>query len=237
MLGIVNSVGSSVARSCGAGAYLHAGAEVAVVSTKTFVATLMMFAMIALLFARTRDLSPAAGTELIEAMQRLPKQVDELLQQQQSYAQHAKKFANYDHAYFIGRNAGFGVAQEGALKLKEVSYIHAEAYPAAELKHGPLALISPETPTIAIVLDDDLVQKNLSSIEEIRARKGGVLAITQGAEIESANLGCIRLPETHPLLAPILALIPLQFLAYYAAIERGCDVDKPRNLAKSVTVE
>ncbi len=237
VLGIVNSVGSSIARACGAGAYLHAGAEVAVVSTKTFVATLSMFALIALLFARTRDLSPAAGLALIRALQALPDQVRELLAQQELYAEHAKAFAKFDHAYFIGRNTGFGVAQEGALKLKEVSYIHAEAYPAAELKHGPLALISEQTPTIAIVFNDELLQKNLSSIEEIRARSGGVLAITQGNHIESANLGCISIPQTHNLLTPILALIPLQFLAYYAAVERGCDVDKPRNLAKSVTVE
>lgn len=237
VLGIVNSVGSSIARSCGAGAYLHAGAEVAVVSTKTFVATLMMFAMIALLFARTRDLSPAAGAELIGALRALPDQVRDLLNQEELYATHAKTLAQFDHAYFIGRNAGFGVAQEGALKLKEVSYIHAEAYPAAELKHGPLALISDQTPTIAIVLQDDLLAKNLSSIEEIRARAGGVLAISQGAQIAAANLGCLQVPDTHPLLAPILALVPLQFLAYYAALERGCDVDRPRNLAKSVTVE
>lgn len=237
VLGVVNSVGSSIARSCGAGAYLHAGAEVAVVSTKTFVATAMMFAMISLLFARTRDLSPAAGRALIEAMHELPNQVRDMLEDAEQYRVHAKALANYDHAYFIGRNAGFGVAQEGALKLKEVSYIHAEAYPAAELKHGPLALISEQTPTIAVVLDDELRAKNLSSIEEIRARSGGVLAITQGETIAAANLGSICIPQTHPLLAPILALIPLQLIAYYAAIERDCDVDKPRNLAKSVTVE
>lgn len=237
VLGVVNSVGSSIARSCGSGAYLHAGAEVAVVSTKTFVATLMMFAMIALLFARTRDLSPAAGSALIQAMHKLPDQVRSMLDNEAQYREYARTLAQFDHAYFIGRNAGFGVAQEGALKLKEVSYIHAEAYPAAELKHGPLALISERTPTIAIVLDDELQKKNLSSIEEIRARSGGVLAITQGEEIATANLGSIQIPQTHPLLAPILALIPLQLIAYYAAIERDCDVDKPRNLAKSVTVE
>ena len=237
VLGIVNSVGSSIARSCGAGAYLHAGAEVAVVSTKTFVATLMLFAMIALLFARTRDLSPDRGRALIAAMQALPQQVEQLIEQEPQYAEHAKMLAKHQHAYFIGRNAGFGVAQEGALKLKEVSYIHAEAYPAAELKHGPLALISAETPTVAIVLDDDMLSKNLATIEEIRARHGPVLAISQGHEIPMADAGCIQIPKTHPLLSPILALIPLQFLAYYTAIERGCDVDKPRNLAKSVTVE
>jgi len=237
VLGIVNSVGSSIARGCGAGAYLHAGAEVAVVSTKTFVATLLTFAMVSLLFARTRDLSPASGTELIKAMQLLPDQVRDLLNKAADYAEQAKVLAQFDHAYFIGRNMGLGVAQEGALKLKEVSYIHAEAYPAAELKHGPLALISKATPTIAIVLNDELQAKNLSSIEEIRARAGGVLAITQDTQLDTANLGCIQIPDTHPLLAPILAMIPLQFLAYYAALERGCDVDQPRNLAKSVTVE
>lgn len=237
VLGIVNSVGSSIARACGSGAYLHAGAEVAVVSTKTFAATLTVFAMIALMLARTRDLAPAEGQALIKAMQALPQQIRELIENEAEYAAYANTLANYQHAYFIGRNAGFGVAQEGALKLKEVSYIHAEAYPAAELKHGPLALISEETPTIAIVFDDELVAKNTASIEEIRARSGPVLCISQGHHIEQANLGCLQLPSTHPLLSPILALIPLQFLAYYAAIARGCNVDQPRNLAKSVTVE
>ena len=237
VLGIVNSVGSSIARACGAGAYLHAGAEVAVVSTKTFAATLMVFAMIALKLARTRDLAPADGQALIDAMHALPQQIRELIAQEAEYEQQAKVLAKFQHAYFIGRNAGFGVAQEGALKLKEVSYIHAEAYPAAELKHGPLALISDQTPTVVVMFDDDLVAKNVSSIEEIRARKGPVLCISQGREVAQANLGCIQLPQTHPLLSPILALIPLQFLAYHAAIARGCNVDQPRNLAKSVTVE
>ena len=237
VIGIVNSVGSSIARACGSGVYLHAGAEVAVVSTKTFAATLMVFAMIALMLARTRDLSPAQGHSLIEAMQALPEQIRDLIDNEACYEQHAKRLAHYQHAYFIGRNAGFGVAQEGALKLKEISYIHAEAYPAAELKHGPLALISEQTPTIAIVFDDDLLPKNIASIEEIRARNGGVLAISQGNEIAQANVGCIQIPKTHPLLSPILALIPLQFLAYHTAIARDCNVDQPRNLAKSVTVE
>ena len=166
-----------------------------------------------------------------------PQQIRDLVAQEAVYEEHAKTLANYQHAYFIGRNAGFGVAQEGALKLKEVSYIHAEAYPAAELKHGPLALISDQTPTIAIVFDDELVPKNLASIEEIRARGGPVLAISQGQEITQADAGCLQLPRTHPLLSPILALVPLQLLAYHAAIARGCNVDQPRNLAKSVTVE
>ena len=237
VLGVVNSVGSSIARACGSGAYLHAGAEVAVVSTKTFASTLTIFAMIALMFARTRDLAPAEGHSLIKAMQELPQQIRDLVAQEAVYEEHAKVLAKYQHAYFIGRNAGFGVAQEGALKLKEVSYIHAEAYPAAELKHGPLALISDQTPTIAIVFDDELVPKNIASIEEIRARGGPVLAISQGQEIAQADAGCLQLPQTHPLLTPILALVPLQLLAYHAAIARGCNVDQPRNLAKSVTVE
>ena len=237
VLGVVNAVGSSIARACGAGAYLHAGAEVAVVSTKTFTATLMVFAMIALLLGRTRDLSPAGGQALITALQALPDQFRALLDEEARFRELGERLAQYDHAYFIGRNAGFGVAREGALKLKEVSYIHAEAYPAAELKHGPLALISRDTPTVAIVPDDDLLSKNLSSIEEIRARSGPVLAISQGAELPMADLGCVQVGTTHPLLAPLLALVPLQFMAYYAALARGCDVDKPRNLAKSVTVE
>ena len=160
----------------------------------------------------------------------------EVLGREDEFAEVGRKYARYDHAYFIGRNEGFSVAMEGALKLKEVSYIHAEAYPASELKHGPLALVTPETPTIAIVPNDDLVEKNMATIEEIKARRGPVLAIAQGElPVEVEDL--IVVPETHELLTPILMLLPLQLIAYHAALTRECDVDQPRNLAKSVTVE
>lgn len=237
VLGVVNVVGSTIARQCGAGIYLHAGPEVAVVSTKTFTNTLAAFALLALYLGRMRDLSPAEGKRLLDALESLPERVQALLEREAEFAAVAHRYAQFQRAYYIGRCEGYGLAREGALKLKEISYIHAEAYPASELKHGPLALIDPETPTIAIVPDDDLLAKNCSSIAEIKARKGLVLAIGQSETLDAPVDDYIRVPACHPLLDPILMLIPLQFIAYHAALARGCDVDKPRNLAKSVTVE
>ena len=205
-------------------------------STKTFLCTLTVFTLIGLYLGRMKDLSPAEGSRLLTALEALPEQMLEVLAREDEFAEIGRKYAGFDHAYFIGRNEGYAVAMEGALKLKEVSYIHAEAYPASELKHGPLALISPETPTIAIVPNDDLVDKNMATIEEIKARHGPVLAITQGElPVEVEDL--VIVPETHELLAPVLMLLPLQIIAYHAALVRECDVDQPRNLAKSVTVE
>ena len=237
VLGIVNVVGSSIARACSGGIYLHAGPEVAVVSTKTFSSTLLVFALLALHLGRMKDLSPSEGAKIIDALQQLPNLIESLLDDEDNYMEIAKKYAQYDNAYFVGRNEGFAIAMEGALKLKEVSYIHAEAYPASELKHGPLALVSPSTPTFAIVPDDDLLAKNLSTIAEIKARKGPVLAITQPMDQTIEADDVITIPKCHPLIDPIAMLIPLQLIAYHAALERGCNVDQPRNLAKSVTVE
>ena len=149
----------------------------------------------------------------------------------------AEQLARCEHAYFVGRSAGYAVAMEGALKLKEVSYLHAEAYSAAELKHGPLALISPETPTVAVIPRDDLYGKNVSTIEEIRARRGPVFAVTHPGEMPAAIDAAFAVPKSEPELDPILLNIPLQLLAYHVALKKGCDIDKPRNLAKSVTVE
>ncbi len=237
VLGVVNSVGSSIARTCGAGAYLHAGAEVAVVSTKTFVATVVVFALIGLLFGRTRDLSHAEGERLLRALSALGDQVGGLIEREAEFKRLGESIAAYDNAYFIGRGNGYALAMEGALKLKEVSYIHAEAYAASELKHGPLALISPATPTVALVPDDEQLAKNMGSIEEIRAREGPVYAVTQVDDLPGDPALRVKVPTSHEVLAPILMLIPLQFMAYYAALARGCEVDRPRNLAKSVTVE
>ncbi len=235
--GIVNVVGSSIARKCAGGIYLHAGPEIAVVSTKTFVATLIAFTLLALYLGRMRDLSPSDGRRLIEALEALPAQVSELLERESDYRRLAARYARYDHAYFIGRNCGYALAMEGALKLKEVSYIHAEAYPASELKHGPIALVTEHTPTVVLIPDDDLAERNLASIEEIKARRGPVLAIIQNPDHAASADDHVTVPAMHELLSPIAMLIPLQFLAYFAAIERNCDVDQPRNLAKSVTVE
>jgi glutamine---fructose-6-phosphate transaminase (isomerizing) len=237
VLGIVNSVGSSIARACGAGVYLHAGAEVAVVSTKTFVATVVVFALIGLIIGRTRDLSHAEGLRLIQGLRELDGMVAQLLTRQEEYRRLGESIGRFDNAYFIGRGFGYALAMEGALKLKEISYIHAEAYPASELKHGPLALVCETTPTLVIVPDDDQVAKNLGSIEEIRARRGPVYCVTQVSDLPVDVASMAVVPKSHELLAPILLLVPLQYIAYFAAVARGCEVDRPRNLAKSVTVE
>jgi glucosamine--fructose-6-phosphate aminotransferase (isomerizing) len=237
VLGVVNVVGSTIARQCGAGIYLHAGPEVAVVSTKTFACTLLAFALFALYLGRMRDVSPAEGGRVIDALQELPNQVQQLIDRAGEFEELAKRYAHFDRAYFIGRCEGYGIAQEGALKLKEISYVHAEAYPASELKHGPLALIDAQTPTFAIAPDDDLLPKNISTIAEIKTRKGPVVAIGQSESFGADVDDYLRVPRAHPLLDPILLLLPLQLIAYYVALGRECDVDKPRNLAKSVTVE
>lgn len=242
VLGIVNVVGSSIARACDGGIYLHAGPEIAVVSTKTFISTILAFVLLALHIGRMKDLSVAQGKKLIDALNALPGQITTLLQIEPECARIAKKYAAFDDAYFVGRNLGYAVAMEGALKLKEVSYIHAEAYPASELKHGPLALVTEQTPTFFILPHDDLLEKNMSTVQEIRARKGPVLAITHSLESSSKEVidlfsDVIEVPKSHECLDPILMLIPLQLLAYHIALERACDVDQPRNLAKSVTVE
>ena len=237
VLGVINAVGSTIARQCGAGIYLHAGPEVAVVSTKTFASTLAAFALFALYLGRMRDVSPAEGARIIDALDALPNQVQQLIDRAAEFRDIAHRYAHFDRAYFIGRCEGYGLAQEGALKLKEISYLHAEAYPASELKHGPLALIDAHTPTFAIVPDDDLLPKNISTIAEIKTRKGPVVAIGQGEALPTEVDDYVHVPRSHTLLDPILLLLPLQFIAYYAALERECDVDKPRNLAKSVTVE
>jgi glucosamine--fructose-6-phosphate aminotransferase (isomerizing) len=238
VLGIVNAVGSTIARECSRGIYLHAGPEVAVVATKTFTCTAVAFALLAIHFGRLRDLSTAAGARLIAALERLPAQLEELLAAEERIANVAAKIAASRDAYFVGRAAGFAVALEGALKLKEVSYLHAEAYPASELKHGPLALISPETPTVVILPRDELLAKNVSTIEEIRARGGPTYVVTHaGPPLPVAVDGAIEVPKSEPELDPILLNVPLQLLAYHVALAKGRDIDQPRNLAKSVTVE
>jgi glucosamine--fructose-6-phosphate aminotransferase (isomerizing) len=237
VLGIVNVVGSTIARECGRGIYLHAGPEIAVVSTKTFTCTAVAFALLAIHLGRIRDLSTADGGRLLTALAALPEQIDGIIAREAEIARLAERLALCEHAYFVGRSAGYAVAMEGALKLKEVSYLHAEAYSAAELKHGPLALISPETPTVAVIPRDDLYPKNLSTIEEIHARRGPVFAVTHAGEVLATADAMFDVPRSEPELDPILLNIPLQLLAYHVALKRGCDIDKPRNLAKSVTVE
>jgi glutamine---fructose-6-phosphate transaminase (isomerizing) len=237
VLGVVNSVGSAIARECGGGLYLHAGPEVSVTSTKTFTATAAAFALLALHLGRIHDLSPADGSRIVAGLRALPAQIEEVLSGEQRIADIAAGLVDCRGMFFIGRVRGWPVAREGAQKLKEVSYLHAEAYPASELKHGPLALVGPELPTVAIVPDDDLLDKNLSTLGEIRARRGPVLAVGHNELDPRLADQTIRVPKNEPELDPILLSVPLQMLAYHTAVALGNDVDKPRNLAKSVTVE
>src|SRR5262245_44420337 len=238
VLGIVNVVGSTIARECGRGLYLHAGPEIAVVATKTFTCTAVAFALLAIHLGRLRDLSTAGGARLLAALEALPGQIEEIVAGEAQIAAVARPIAGSRDAYFVGRAAGFPVALEGALKLKEVSYLHAEAYPASELKHGPLALISAETPTVVVLPRDDLFAKNVSTIEEIRARGGPTYVVTHpGAALPQAVEGVIEVPKSEPELDPLLLGVPLQLLAYQVALAKGSDIDQPRNLAKSVTVE
>jgi len=236
-LGVVNTVGSAIARECAGGLYLHAGPEVSVTSSKSFSCTAVAFALIALHLGRVRDLSPADGRRICDGLKALPAQIGEILEQEEAIAEVAREYAKYESLMFVGRVRGWPAAREGAQKVKELSYIHAEAYPASELKHGPLALIGPELPTVAMVPDDELVEKNINTLREIRARDGRVLMIGHHAPDPKLAQDTILVPRSEPELDPILLGIPLQLFAYHAALALGRDIDKPRNLAKSVTVE
>lgn len=237
VLGVINSVGSTIARECGRGVYLHAGPEVAVVSTKTWTSTAVAFALLALQLGRVRDLSAGQGARLLAALAALPDQIAGIVAREAELAPIVAGLARAEHAYFLGRAAGYAVAMEGALKLKEISYMHAEAYPASELKHGPLALISAETPTLMVLPDDDLLPKNLSTIAEVRTRGGPVLVITHPGVVVDGVEASFAVPRSEPELDAILLNVPLQLLAYQVAQGLGRDIDQPRNLAKSVTVE
>ncbi len=237
VVGVVNGVGSTIARECGAGIYLRAGPEIAVVATKTFTSMAVVFGLLALHLGRVRDLSPSDGRRLINGFQALPRQVEAILADDKRIRDIACELVSSRSVLFIGRGPGYAIAQEAALKFKEITYLHAEAYPASELKHGPLALIDPETPTLVVLPRDDLFEKNVSTIQEIRARRGPVVAVTHpGDPIEGVE-HTIAVPKLAPELDPILLGIPFQLLAYHAALALGRDVDRPRNLAKSVTVE
>ncbi|WP_195730991.1 glutamine--fructose-6-phosphate transaminase (isomerizing) [Streptomyces albidoflavus] len=235
VLGVVNVVGSAIAREADGGLYVHAGPEVCVVSTKCFTNTVVAFGLLALHLGRTRDLSVADGKRIIAGLRKLPEQIADILSREDEIEKLAEEFTEARSMLFIGRVRGYPVAREASLKLKEISYIHAEAYPASELKHGPLALIEPAMPTVAIVPDDDLLEKNRAALEEIKAREGKILAVAH-REQEKAD-HTIVVPKNEDELDPILMGIPLQLLAYHTALKLGRDIDKPRNLAKSVTVE
>jgi glucosamine--fructose-6-phosphate aminotransferase (isomerizing) len=238
-LAICNVVGSSIAKESDGGIYLHAGPEIGVASTKAFTSQCVALTMLALYFGRLRHLSHAQGVRIIEKLQALPDQVQQALTTDAEVRRIAAKYYHCNNFLYLGRQYNFPVALEGALKLKEISYIHAEGYPAAEMKHGPIALVDEHTPSVFVVPQGAVFDKIMSNLEEIKARGGPVIAITSGAGNRVADLAddVIEVPEVDDFLQPIVTSIPLQLLAYHIAILRGCDVDKPRNLAKSVTVE
>ncbi len=239
VFGICNVVGSSIARETDAGVYLHAGPEIGVASTKAFTSQVAVLALVTLLLGRMRSISSSAGREIAQALQAIPDQVEKVLENREQIQELAQELAKVRNFLYLGRGYNFPVALEGALKLKEISYIHAEGYPAAEMKHGPIALIDENMPVIVIATRDSVYEKILSNIQEVRARKGKVIAIATEGDKEIADRvhKVIYVPETLEMLTPLVTIIPLQLLAYYIAVLRGCNVDQPRNLAKSVTVE
>ncbi|MEU4385439.1 glutamine--fructose-6-phosphate transaminase (isomerizing) [Promicromonospora sp. NPDC023805] len=238
VIGLVNVVGSAIARACDGGIYLHAGPEIAVASTKALTTMFVGFALLALQLGRVRDLSVADGRRLVAGLQNLPAQIEQVLDGEARIAEAAKALAAAESLFFVGRVRGYPVAREGAQKFKEISYRHAEAYQMSELKHGPLALISPEVPTVAIVPDDELTDRNVAALHEISARGGPLVVVTHpGVDLGELRAERIDVPRSERELDPLLLTVPLQLLAYHAALTLGHDVDKPRNLAKSVTVE
>lgn len=238
-VGIVNTVGSSVSRETEAGLYNHAGPEIGVASTKAFTSQVIVLALLSLYLGRQRQLSLVTGQRIIKELALLSQLIKKVLENNSEIKNLAEKYKNYNNFLYLGRKYNYPIALEGALKLKEISYIHAEGYSAGEMKHGPIALIDENFPTFAICPSDSVYEKTISNIEEIRARKGRVVAIaTEGnEEIKKLADDVIYIPKTLEMLTPILSVIPLQLFAYHMGVLRGCDVDKPRNLAKSVTVE
>lgn len=237
-LAITNSVGSTISRESDGGLYQYAGKEVGVASTKAFTSQIAICLLIALYIGRMRDLSFSDGRAIVDAIKSLPAVVAEVLKLAPRIEKIAKKYAKFSDFLFVGRLSEFPVALEGALKLKEISYIHAEGYPAAEMKHGPIALVSPECPSVVFATSDEILSKVVSNAQEIKARKGPIIAVTDRPEaFEGIADDIVAVPKVHDCIKTVVATIPIQLLAYYVALERGCDVDKPRNLAKAVTVE
>jgi glucosamine--fructose-6-phosphate aminotransferase (isomerizing) len=238
-MAICNVVGSSIAREADGGIYLHAGPEIGVASTKAYTSQCVVMAMLSLYFGRLRHLSYEAGLRIIDELSALPEHVEQALESNNTARQIASKYGNCNNFLYLGRQYNFPTALEGALKLKEISYIHAEGYPAAEMKHGPIALVDDNTPSVFIVPQGAVYEKVLANMQEIKARGGPVIAIVNEDDEQAAELAddVISVPAVPDFLQPIVTVVPLQLLAYHMAIHRGCDVDKPRNLAKSVTVE
>jgi glucosamine--fructose-6-phosphate aminotransferase (isomerizing) len=239
VIGICNVVGSSIARESDAGVFIHAGPEIGVASTKAFTSQLTVLALLTILIARSKGMPREKGIELVQELKRLPEKVQTILSGSKKIEELAQEFKDTKNFLYLGRGYNFPAALEGALKLKEISYIHAEGYPAAEMKHGPIALIDENMPVVFIAPHDRTYEKIMSNIQEVKARSGKVIAIVNDEEENIRQLSDFRIcvPTTIDLFTPILAVIPLQLLAYYFAVARGCNVDQPRNLAKSVTVE
>ena len=240
IFGVVNAVGSSIARISHAGAYTHSGPEIGVASTKAFTGQLAVLAMMALKLAHAKGtISEDRYINLMQELHNVPEKIKEILVDTTNIKNIAKKYKDASDFLFLGRGYNFPIALEGALKLKEISYIHAEGYPAAEMKHGPIALVEETLPVLFVATKDSYYEKIVSNVQEIKARKGMVISVaTVGDTILSEMSNDIMfVPEADELIAPLLSVVPLQLLSYYIGIERGCDVDKPRNLAKSVTVE
>ena len=239
VIGIVNVVGSTIARATDAGVYIHAGPEIGVASTKAFTSQISVLSLIALLLGRQRGLSQEQGCKIANDLVAIPDKVLKIFAETAHIKYIAEEFKHSQNFIYLGRGSNFPTALEGALKLKEISYIHAEGYPAAEMKHGPIALIDENMPVVFIVPKDAIYEKVLSNMQEVRARRGKIIAIANEDDIEIEQLAdhVIRVPRTYSYFGPILNSIPLQLLSYYMAIARGCNVDQPRNLAKSVTVE
>ena len=239
VLAVCNVVGSTIAREANGGIYLHAGPEIGVASTKAFTSQVTVMLLFALLMGRIRMLPNTRAMKVIKALEHIPEQLQSILDQNDRIQKLAEKYAHCEDFFFLGRQYNFPVALEGALKLKEISYIHAEGYPAAEMKHGPIAMIDERTPSVFLIPRDQLYEKTISNLQEIKARKGPIIAIaTEGDDhITKEASDVIHIPQTIEPVFPLLGVVPLQLLSYHIAVLRGCDVDKPRNLAKSVTVE
>ncbi|MCD6120525.1 MAG: glutamine--fructose-6-phosphate transaminase (isomerizing) [Spirochaetales bacterium] len=239
VLGVCNVVGSTIARESDGGVYIHSGPEIAVASTKAFSSQITVFYLFALLLSRMRDMSHEQGLEYIDNLRSIPAKLEEIFQKKDEIKKLAHKYAKYKDMLFLGRGINYPVALEGALKLKEISYIHAEGYTSAEIKHGPIALINEETPSIFLVPDDGLKKKVISNMKEVKARGGQVIAVTVGGDDSIRDIAddVFIVPKTSEIFYPFLLVVPLQMFSYYCALELGRNVDQPRNLAKSVTVE
>ncbi|MFH0778059.1 MAG: isomerizing glutamine--fructose-6-phosphate transaminase, partial [Candidatus Eisenbacteria bacterium] len=238
-LGICNVVGSTIARESNGGVYIHAGPEIGVASTKAFTSQLGVLAILTVYLGRLRTMSIDEGKLIVNELRSIPEKIEKILSESSKIEEIARAYYRHSNFLYLGRGYNFPVALEGALKLKEISYIHAEGYPAAEMKHGPIALIDQNMPVVFICIRDGAYDKIMSNMEEVRARRGKIIALaTEGdKEVQKRADHVIYVPETIGVLTPLLTVIPFQLLTYYIAAHRGCDVDQPRNLAKSVTVE